>query len=806
MAETESEKHFRAPKANPAFSHVLLSLAFGSLILLCLAMGLVSLNESNQAHRDLEAIVEKIGTRLELLDTMRTAARERSIQLYIMSTESDPFERDNAYMQFNRHATEFSIAYNKLLSMELDEKEQELIRQQNLAANYIVPIQRRVAELAIEGKLEQAQALMTGKAIQAQDQVIDSIARLQKLQHAAIREVESLADVSNQHTRKLIYILIGLALLLGLGIMFYTIRRITRMEKRLIREKELAQVTLQSVGDAVITTDRQGRIQFMNPVAEHLTGYRCADAVGKPLETVFRILSESEHLDVENPVDTALNEHVILSLSNDIILIREDGKEFAIELTAAPIMDDQHEVFGAILTFHDVSEMRSLSCKLSYQATHDSLTGLVNRREFELRLKQIIQNARNEKTSHAMCYLDLDQFKVVNDSAGHAAGDELLKQLAHKLSPLLRKSDVLARLGGDEFGVLLEGCSEEQALKIANLMRTTIKETRFPWGNNTFEVGVSIGLVPINAESGGVSDILSAADTACYAAKENGRNQVQVYREDNSEYSKRKTEFRWVQDIQRALDANTFLLYCQKITPVDDHSRHRHFCELLIRLQTSRGEVIPPMAFLPAAERYDLIQDIDRWVVHHTLAMLNEHRPEDGGEQTLVAINLSGQSLGDSDFLDYTHAEIRNSRCSPEHLCFEITETAAIANMSKAIHFIKSLKELGCKFALDDFGNGLSSFAYLKNMPVDFLKIDGSFVRDICHDSMDHAFVEAIHRIAAMMNIETIAEYVENEDTLERLRAIGIHYAQGFHIERPQQIAGGPAADANTPRQGGNLR
>ncbi len=789
MTYTKKHRQPTVRNAHPSISPMLLSLAFSVMILTYIGIGFFSISQSNHAHEDIKAIIEKISVKLDLIRTMHTAARERSINLYIMITEADPFKRDNAYMQYNQDATEFSLAYNKFKDMDLSAKEQRLLEQQAAASNYTVPIQHRVIQLAREGKLKQARELMTGKTIQAQNRVIEYIAQLQQLQHESIAEIKTLAAQSNRHTKNILYVLISLALLLGIAIAVYTTRRIRRIEKNLTREKELAQVTLQSVGDAVITTNNRGYVQFMNPVAEHLTGYSCKSAFNKPLQKIFRIISEINHLEAENPVSIALNEHIILSITDDIVLTRKDGQEFAIELTTAPIMDDRHDIFGAILTFRDVSEMRSMSYKLSYQATHDSLTGLVNRREFERRLGQIIQNARNEKTSHALCYLDLDQFKVVNDSAGHAAGDELLKQLAHKLLPLLRKSDVLARLGGDEFGVLLEGCNEEQAHRIAEIMRIAIKETRFPWGNNTFEVGVSIGLVPITAESGGASDILSAADTARYTAKENGRNQVQIYREDNLEYSKRKTEIRWVKDIQQALDTNAFILHCQKIIPISEHSHYGHFCELLIRLQDSEGKLVPPMAFLPAAERYDLIQEIDKWVVHNALTTLYEFQNEKLPEKLFFSINLSGQSLSDSTFLDYVRTEILNSRCSPDYLCFEITETAAIANMSRAIHFITSTKELGCKFALDDFGNGLSSFTYLKNMPVDFLKIDGSFVRDICHDRIDHAFVDAIHRIATMMNIETIAEYVENEETLKMLKDIGIHYAQGFHIERPKDIS-----------------
>ena len=770
-------------------SHTMLYLAFGAMILSCVGIGFFSINQSSHAYRDLKTITGNISNKLNLLKTMHIAARERSINLYIMVTEADPFERDDAYLLFNQNAAKFSVAYNQFKAMNLSKEEKNLLKQQAAAANYTVPIQRQVVQLAREGKLKEAQALMTGKSIQSQNKVLEYIAQLQHLQHESILEIESMAAQSNRYARNILYTLVTFAILLGLAIAIYTTRRISRIERSITNEKELAQVTLQSVGDAVITTDNRGYIQFINPVAEHLTGYSRDEAIGAPLEKIFSIISEIDHLPAENPINTALNEHIILSLTENVILIRKDGKEFAIELTAAPIMDDMHDVFGAVLTFRDVSEMRSMSYKLSYQATHDSLTGLVNRREFELRLEQTIQNARIENTTHALCYLDLDQFKIVNDTAGHAAGDELLKQLAHKLSPLLRQSDVLARLGGDEFGVLLEGCSEEQAYKIADVLRVAIKETRFPWGNNTFEVGVSIGLVPINAQTSGVTDLLSVADTTCYTAKENGRNQIQVYREDNVEYSKRKREMRWIQDIQRALDTDAFVFYCQKIVPLRNDCQQDNFCELLIRLQTTEGELIPPMAFLPAAERYDLIQDVDKWVVHNALTTLYQHQNTSIAEKMFISINLSGQSLSDSEFLDYVRNEVTNSGCSAEQLCFEITETAAIANMSKAIHFIHSLKELGCTFALDDFGNGLSSFSYLKSMPVDFLKIDGSFVRDICEDKMDHAFVDAIHRISSMMKIETIAEYVENEETLERLKEIGIHYAQGFHIDHPKNIS-----------------
>ncbi|MDH5571638.1 MAG: EAL domain-containing protein [Gammaproteobacteria bacterium] len=766
-------------------SRLILLFGFGTMLLLCVAMGLIGLGESNYSHEKLENIVSTTSVKSNLIIKMHTAARERSIMLYGVVTEEDPFVRDDALTRFNYFAAEFSLAYNELLAMDLSPQEKTLLQQQAEAAKIAVPLLDRVIDLAWQGHLKAAQILLATRALEAQNKVLNLLSQLQNIQLESIQQIEQLADESNRHAHTIIVLFLSLALFIGAAVTYRIIGRVSLSEKNLEVEKKLAQITLQSIGDAAITTDKTGNIQFINPIAEQLTGFTMHEAIGKKLEDILNLMDETTHKQARNPVMTALNTHTILSVTENIILICKDKTEFAIELTAAPIMDDRKSLYGAVLIFRDVSEMRSMSYKLAYQATHDSLTGLVNRYEFENRLNMAITTSRNNKIQHALCYMDLDQFKTVNDSAGHAAGDELLKQIANKLSPLLRKSDVLARLGGDEFGVLLENCSENQAHILAESMRAAIKDTRFPWGNNTYEIGVSIGLVPINNESGSLTDILSAADTACYTAKDNGRNQIQVYCKDNIEFNKHKTEMLWFQDINKALDNNTFSLFCQHIIPLNNGTGHQHFSELLIRFNKSNGETIPPMAFLPAAERYNLMQDIDKWVVHNALQILVNNR---SNNTMRLSVNLSGQSLSDSSFHQYVHDEIINSHCEPDNLCFEITETTAIANMSQAIHFIKSLKELGCKFALDDFGNGLSSFAYLKNMPVDYIKIDGSFVRDICHDQMDRAFIEAIHRIGKMMHISTIAEYVESECILNKLNEIGIDYAQGFFFNEPSDI------------------
>jgi diguanylate cyclase (GGDEF)-like protein len=432
-----------------------------------------------------------------------------------------------------------------------------------------------------------------------------------------------------------------------------------------------------------------------------------------------------------------------------------------------------------------VREARALQRELTYHASHDPLTGLYNRREFDRELQRALDHTRRDGEEHALCYLDLDQFKVVNDTCGHAAGDQLLQKLTAFLRDRLRKADVLARLGGDEFGVLLVHCPMDRAIKVAENLRVAIREFRFAWGDKSFQVGVSVGLVPVTQEQSGVAEILSAADMACYAAKEEGRNRVHVYQLDDENMHRRRDEMSMVSAVRRALAEDRFDLFAQPIVSIPDKKVMHH--ELLIRMRDQDGGYLSPGAFLPAAERYQLMSDIDRCVIRKAIKLLQDSQK--AGSELHVSINLSGQSIGEEGFLSYVTERLDLLGACATQVCFEVTETVAVNNLSLAVSFIETIKRYGCKFSLDDFGAGVSSFGYLKNLPVDFVKIDGVFIRAIDNSEVDEAMVKAISQVARVMGMQTIAEFVENREGFDRLEKIGIDYAQGYWIEKPRPIA-----------------
>ena len=565
------------------------------------------------------------------------------------------------------------------------------------------------------------------------------------------------------------------------------IRDITRrkkMEEALYQEKERALVTLHSIADGVITTDREGLVEYVNGAAEGLTGWSNEEANNQPIGKIFKIIDEYTREPKINSVQKVLDKQQVIHPISSSVLRNKDGHEFAIEHSAAPIFNSKGELDGIIMVLRDITEKHQILKQMAWQARHDPLTGLINRREMENRIESAITSAKSFSREHALLYIDLDQFKVVNDTCGHQAGDELLRQISSHLSANIRHRDALSRLGGDEFGLLLENCSISQAQQIAESIKDNIEEYRFVWDGSVFKIGASIGVVGINSECTDMTQVMCDADTACYDAKESGRNRIKLHLPNDDGIVRQRRDMQWVTDINKVLDENRFTLYFQRINPLVEQG-DPHWEVLLRMLDTDNNEITLPGVFLPAAERYGLMLNIDRWVLRTALSILKKVPEAAQNSTPRVSINLSGNSIGDEKFLTYVTDQFTTFSVSPSQVCFEITETAAIANFARAKEFINTMKKLGCSFALDDFGSGMSSFGYLKNLDVDYIKIDGSFVKNINRDVVDLAMVESINRIGHLMGIETVAEFAENDEIINKLRMIGVGYAQGNGIQRP---------------------
>lgn len=557
-------------------------------------------------------------------------------------------------------------------------------------------------------------------------------------------------------------------------------------EAGLRRERELLQVTLQSIGDAVITTDEQGDVTWMNPVAERLTAWTSEEARGLPVTRVFQIVHEQTRDHARDPIAACLAESRVVGLAPETLLLSRDGAEYGIEDSAAPIRDADGTVLGAVLVFHDVTEQRRLSGEMRFRATHDALTGLHNRQEIEARLRAVLAEASADGITHTLMYIDLDQFKVVNDTCGHAAGDQLLQQVARLIGDTVRSRDLLARLGGDEFAVLLERCTPEQGQRVAQSICDRLEVYRFNHDGHRFRIGASIGLAPVDARFPTAAAVLQAADSACFAAKEEGRNRVHLWFDSDAAIQARQGEAHWAARLERALDEGRFDLFAQRIEPLQSENDGLH-AEVLLRLIDTDGQRLSPAMFLPAAERFHLASRIDRWVLGAVLDRMAALG--DGPAPSMLCVNLSGQSVGDRAF--HRHAVERLEAAGPAiwaRLCVEITETAAVTNMADASLFIDRVRILGVRVALDDFGAGASSWGYLKSLRVDYLKIDGQFVRDVVDDALDEAAVRSFVEVARVLGARTVAEFVDRPEVLERVREMGVDHAQGYLLHRPEPL------------------
>ena len=563
------------------------------------------------------------------------------------------------------------------------------------------------------------------------------------------------------------------------------------LEVSLSRSKRQAQYTLESIAEGVITTDNDGRIDYMNLAAETLLGTNRDDASGHRIGELFNLVDDSDRRPLGDPVERCLAMRRRVNMGRRAVLVTVDGEhEHSVEITASPVRGPSNSISGTVVVFHDVSELRGLTRKMSYQATHDPLTGLINRREFERRLDEAMDSAHAEEAVHMMFYMDLDRFKAVNDSCGHIAGDNMLREVAALIKDEVRDSDFVGRLGGDEFGALLIGCPIDKARQIAMDICNAIADYRFVWKDKIFNIGISIGLVEISHTTGTLQDVMSAADSACYMAKQQGRGQVHVYSARDEAVARERGDIQWLRQLQTALHEDAFGLAVQPIIAMRGRTDSGPAVEVLIRLSDERGRSTGSAEFLRPAERYQMMPQIDRWVINATLAAIS------GGEIKLpghrsCAVNLSGQTIGDEAFLGFVVESLDRSGVAPSSICFEVTESAILSNVQQAQRFIEVLHGIGCEFSLDDFGSGLGSFSSLKHLPIDYLKIDGTYTRNLQTDLVNQEMVAAMIKLARTMEFKVVAEQVEHQEDFDWLRDVGVDFVQGHFVEAPTTLGTG---------------
>jgi len=560
------------------------------------------------------------------------------------------------------------------------------------------------------------------------------------------------------------------------------------VEATLGRSKQQAQITLESIGEGVITSDTQGAIEYLNSAAEKLIGIDRRSVLGKRLGDIVNLVDEGDRRDLGDPIMRCLSDRRRVSMGSRALMVSHDGDaELSIELTASPIKSPDGSIAGVVVIMHDVSEMRGLAQQMSYQAAHDPLTGLINRREFERRLEHSLHSVRDEDTSHVLCYLDLDRFKAVNDTCGHMAGDNLLRELSAIIREQVRDSDFVARLGGDEFGMLLIGCPLRKARQIADDVIRSVRDYRFVWQDKIFTVGVSVGLVEIGRESGTIKEILSAADSACYVAKQRGRGQAHVYSAKDEASARQRGEIHWLGLLQSALKEDKFEIYSQPIISLSGKGQGGPAVEVLLRLRDDENNIVLPKQFIHAAERYQLMAAVDRWMVRATLAAIGQGaiRLPDGRS---CSINISGQTLGEGTFLEFVVDCLDHSQVDPGQICFEVGENAIMADLEHARRFVGVLHGMGCRFGLDDFGRGIGSFSSLQDLAIDYLKIDGAYTSDLQDDSLNHQVVCAITRLSRTVGFKVIAEQVEEQEDFDALRKVGVDYVQGYYVQRPRKL------------------
>lgn len=709
----------------------------------------------------MQTVVAEHSSKLHLANTMYAAARERSFNAVTLILSSRQSEIDSLLLRHRELAAKYLAARDQFMALPLDGEEKGLLDLQFRLAQATAPQLNEALDLYLLGDRDQARDLLLRQVLPNQNMVLEVLSRQAELQHEAMQRLLNQVQESQDQHR---LILIGMAtatLLLAIATALAILRRMSRTE-----EFAFAKSMLESVTEAVVAVNANQLVSYINPSAERLIGISVEQAVNKPVGEIIVLVPPSHD-------------------GHPFKLLTRSGQHVDVEYTVSDIQDEGRHL-GTVWVIHDVTYTLNMATQLAHQASHDPLTGLPNRRAFELALDETLKTNLHTRQSYVVGFLDLDLFKAVNDACGHVAGDELLRQISKLFQEKMRASDMIARLGGDEFGFLLRSCSIEDAQHVAESLLSTIKNYQFNWDGRSFKLGASIGLNHIDERANSTAAVIQQADSACYTAKEQGRNRIAIFSDEDARLHSRSDEAAWSERIQAALEEDRFVLYAQPIILLDSSpSADSRKLEILLRMQDGEGALIMPASFMPAAERLNLMPAIDRWVIRHTLAWA---AGEIGRKYNHIAINLAVTSIGDARLLKFIVDQIEETGVNPSSLCFELPESAAIANFNKTAQCIQVLRGMGCKFALDEFGSGAASFAYVKNLGVDYLKIDGNYVRDMQYDLFHYSMTEAIHRVGKAMGIKTMAAYVESEATLQKLREMGIDLAQGYKIAPPQPL------------------